>query len=161
MRWIKVEFCVPIPCLALSPRFSLRSLLFSVVIVAVALLYYQPKRVTSRPIMLAPAPAGATPSHAQLNGNTQLALLLSPFVIGSAVRRPGIMQTELLRDRHNPIEWIRSHLSVRSSGRKGVVAARLTIVARQGTAAEMERLLAAIADAYQQEILAAPSTAVP
>ena len=137
------------------PRFSLRSLLLSVVIVAIVIRYCQPNHVISRPIELAPAPAGATRSGVQENEKTQLALLQSPLVINCVLRRPGMMQTELLRDKHNPTEWIRSHLSVRTSDRTGVVAAQLAIATRDGNASEMERLLAAISDAYEQKVLAA------
>ncbi len=159
MRWKQVEFWVPIPSVSLSPRFSLRFLLLLVTGVAVALVFYQPKQSASRTVMLAPAPMGTTIREAQIFEETHLALLQSPYVISAAVQRDDVRELAVLRDRANPTKWIQSHLNVSPSKRTGG-APRLTIATRDGESVELKVIVDAIAEAYKQEILAAPTAMV-
>ena len=160
MRWKQVEFWVPIPSVSLSPRFSLRFLLLLVTVAAVALVFYQPKRSASRPVTLAPAPVGTTIREAQIVEETHLALLQSPYVISAAVQRDDVQELAVLRDRTNPIEWIQSHLNVSLSKRTGGGTAQLTIATRNGDSVELKVIVDAIADAYKQEVLTAPTATV-
>ena len=159
MRWKKLECAVSVPSLALSPRFSLRLLLVSVLIAAIVFAAYRPRRAVSRPIKLAPAPASTIGPGVQVHVETQLALLQSPFVINAALRRPGLLQLKVLRNKADPVAWIESRLDAAPSIQAGIPSAQLAIVTSEGDARELKRLVDAIADSYEQEIIARSSAA--
>jgi hypothetical protein len=127
---------------------------------------YRPRRAVSRPIKLAPAPTSALGPVVQVHDETQLALMQSPFVINAALRQVGCQQLKVLRNKANPVAWIQSRLDAAPSMQTGIRSAQLAIVTREGDPRELKRLVDAIADAYEheileQKILAGPSTAGP
>jgi hypothetical protein len=157
MRWKQFEFWVPIPSIRFSPRFSLRFLLVIVGFTALASRFYEPVRVASCRVRLRPTAAG-TIRPGKSVFDTSSALLKSPFVINSAVRRAGVQQLKVLRASENPIEWIRSRLNVSTPEGTEPDTAQLTIVTRGGDVRELQVLVDAVADAYEQEVLATRTT---
>jgi hypothetical protein len=152
MRWRQFTIWIPVPKLRLSRSFSLRFMLLFIAIVAAVLRIYWPTRRATAVIQLPAAPSGATNSEASIHAQTQVALLKSPFVVSSALRRTDVRGLAILRRRERPMKWIESQLNVGLL--EGGETARVTLTAREGDAGELKLIVDAIVEAYRREILA-------
>ncbi len=133
-------------------RFSLRLVFLMVVVVAVAMSFYQPPRTVTTAFTLPTAPVGASNQEAQIYAQTQAALLQSPFVIKTAMQRNDVRELAVVRRQEHPAKWIESQLNVALPEQPGSGTAQVTLTTRDGDVAELKLIVDAILEAYQREI---------
>jgi len=81
---------------------------------------------------------------------TQVALIKSPFVMTSALRRPGIANLELIREQdENPVGWLTRWIQVTAPMESEVVQVRL----RGRNAADVAQIVNAVTNSYLEEIV--------
>ncbi|NCA11775.1 hypothetical protein EBR56_08195, partial [bacterium] len=81
---------------------------------------------------------------------TQVALIKSPFVMTSALRRPGIADLKLVREQdEDPVGWLTRSIQVTAPMESEVVQVRL----RGRTAAEVAKIVNAVTNCYVEDIV--------
>ncbi|MEI7781696.1 MAG: polysaccharide biosynthesis tyrosine autokinase, partial [Planctomycetota bacterium] len=81
---------------------------------------------------------------------TQVTLIKSPFVITSALRRPGIAELSTIREQdEDPVGWLTRSIQVAAPGESEVVQVRL----RGEHAAEVAKIVNAVTASYLEDIV--------
>jgi capsular exopolysaccharide synthesis family protein len=80
---------------------------------------------------------------------TQLQLIKSPFVLNSALRRPGIAGLVLIKEEKDPVDWLTRYLQVSAPSESEVVQVRL----RGSNAREVTQVVNAVTQAYLTDVV--------
>jgi capsular exopolysaccharide synthesis family protein len=80
---------------------------------------------------------------------TQLQLVKSPFVLTSALRRPGIADLPTVRDQIDPIDWLAKSIQITAPMDSEVVQVRM----RGRKAADVTKLVNAVTASYLDEVV--------
>ena len=89
-------------------------------------------------------------NNALADRRTQAALIRSNFVLNAALRKPGIAQLPSIRDRRDPVAWLRDQLTVGFPGDSEI----LQITLSGDDPSQIVKLLNAVKDAYMEEVVA-------
>jgi len=96
------------------------------------------------------AGGGRDNSEYEAYRKTQVALIKSPFVMTSALRRPGIADLELIREQdEDPVGWLTRSIQVTAPMESEVVQVRL----RGKNAADVAKLVNAVTNCYLEDIV--------
>lgn len=105
-------------------------------------------RVSAKSGML--GAAGRDGGEYEAYRKTQVALIKSPFVLTSALRRPGIADLATLREeREDPVGWLTRSIQVTAPMESEVVQVRL----RGESAADIAKIVNAVTSAYLDDIV--------
>jgi len=80
---------------------------------------------------------------------TQLQLIKSPFVLTSALRRPGIAELSTIRDEIDPVGWLQGAIQVTAPMESEVVQLRL----KGKVAADLSKIVNAVTASYVEEVV--------
>jgi capsular exopolysaccharide synthesis family protein len=80
---------------------------------------------------------------------TQLQLIKSPFVLTSALRRPGIAELPTVREEIDPVDWLARSIQITAPMDSEVVQVRL----RGKKAADVTKLVNAVTSSYLDEVV--------
>lgn len=136
------------------PAVALGTLLAGVA--AVSVWFFMPRgyeavawlRVSAKAGML--GGAGRDGGEYEAYRKTQVALIKSPFVLTSALRRPGIADLATLREeREDPVGWLTRSVQVTAPMESEVVQVRL----RGERAADIAKIVNAVTSAYLEDIV--------
>lgn len=93
---------------------------------------------------------GRDSSEYEAYRKTQVALIKSPFVMTSALRRPGIADLELIREQdEDPVGWLTRSIQVTAPMESEVVQVRL----RGRNAADVAKIVNAVTNCYLDDIV--------
>jgi len=85
---------------------------------------------------------------------TQLQLIKSPFVLNSALRRPGMATLSVLKDEKDPVSWLARNLQVAAPAESEVVLVRL----RGRSSSEVTQIVNAVTQAYLSDVVSKEKT---
>jgi capsular exopolysaccharide synthesis family protein len=80
---------------------------------------------------------------------TQVQLIKSPFVLTSALRRPGIADLSVLREEKDPVGWLTRYIQVAAPMESEVIQVRL----RGENAADVTKIVNAVTSCYLDDIV--------
>ena len=86
--------------------------------------------------------------------STQEKLLISPFVLRAALDKPEVAKLPIIREGHDPVDWLTKNISVSFPGRAEVMAVSLS----RDNSKEAQLLVKAVVDAYISEVVNAESS---
>lgn len=91
----------------------------------------------------------AGPNEYEQYRKTQLQLIKSPFVLNSALRRPGIANLESIRDESDQVGWLTRHVTVSAPAESEVVQIRM----RGDDPRELQMIVNAVTQAYLTDVV--------
>jgi polysaccharide biosynthesis transport protein len=113
------------------------------------------KEKTSAYLRVALTEPSVTPSNAQyvqfeyeLYKNTQKLLLVNPLVLNAALRKPGIIELPIIKNRQDPIEWLSKNLQATFPDNLTIMQVSLL----EGTPMERATIVNAVVEAYMGEV---------
>ena len=148
MHWRKITIWLPVPHISLSLRFTIRTILVCMLLIAIVCAVITRPVPTASAIVSFPKIQSANPRDVQQFYATQVELVKGAFVVGAAIRQ--LDETDLPEELR-AADWVAARLKV--TPQTNIALAEVSISSSNATADQLQAIVDSVVKAYESEVV--------